>query len=106
MSPLPNGSNGSSGRDCLGRFQKGNAGGPGNPLARKASQLRSMLMRSVTASELRNVVKALVQAAIAGDVQAARVLLDRVLGPPTPLDYEERLAALEQVARDRLQSQE
>ena len=49
--PSANGDNG--GRDALGRFGPGNAGGPGNPHARKVAQLRTALLRSVKASDLR-----------------------------------------------------
>jgi hypothetical protein len=66
-------------------------------MGKKVGQLRTALLRSVTATELRQVVKKLVQNAVAGDVQAAKVLLDRLLGPPIASDYEERVAALERI---------
>jgi len=91
--PLPNGSNG--GRDRRGRFAKGNSGGPGNPMAAKVGQLRASLLRAVSVADLRAVVKSLVMAAKEGDVHAAKVLLDRLLGPPMPADFEVRLAELE-----------
>lgn len=89
-----------SGRGADGRFLPGNTAGRGNPLAKKAQRLRAELMRSVTTGELREIVKALVKAAVDGDVQAARLLLDRTLGPPIALDYEERLLRLEKFSGD------
>ena len=41
--PSPNGENG---RDVGGRFTKGNPGGPGNPFARRVSQLRSLIVEN------------------------------------------------------------
>lgn len=99
--PSPNGADRCAGRDVRGRFQKGNRGGPGNPMARKVGQLRAALFRCVTTGELRQVVHRLVQNASAGDVQAARLLLDRLLGPCVAVDVEERLAALERIAESR-----
>lgn len=86
------------GRDVRGRFAKGNPGGPGNPHAKKVAQLRSALLRAVSMSDLRAVVKKLVDLALAGDVPAARLIMDRLLGPSVPLDIETRLAELEQRA--------
>jgi ribosomal protein L17 len=59
------------------------------------AQLRSALLRAVSSGDLRAVVKKMVDLAKAGDVPAARVVLDRLLGPVVPLDFEERLAELE-----------
>lgn len=87
----------SNGRDSNGRFLPGNRLAKGNPAARRAQSLRFALMRAVTPAELTEIVKKLIQLAIAGDVQAAKLILDRVLGPAVPIDIEERLAQLEQI---------
>ncbi len=79
-----------------GRFLVGNPGGPGNPHAARVAKLRSALLRAVTERELRAVVKALVEQARAGNIAAARELLDRVLGKPVEADLLERLEALEE----------
>jgi hypothetical protein len=67
-------------RDANGRFTKGNAGGPGNPFASKSAQLRSALMDAVTEDDIQQVAQTLIEEARAGNVQAGRELLDRVLG--------------------------
>ena len=95
MSDLPS-TNGPDGRDARGRFAKGNTGGPGNPHARKVAQLRSALLRAVSAGDLRAVVTQLVDQAKAGDVQAARLLLDRLFGPAVSIDFEMPLSELEE----------
>lgn len=95
--PSPNGDNG---RDAGGRFAKGNPGGPGNPHARQVAELRSALLSAVSIDDLLAVIKALVQKAQGGDVQATKLLLDRLLGASEALDVLIRLDALdEQVAR-------
>ena len=63
------------GRDAKGRFAAGNAGGPGNPFARQVAALRQALLDSVTPADMQAVAKALIQHAVAGNVQAAKLLL-------------------------------
>ncbi|MEO8494174.1 MAG: DUF5681 domain-containing protein [Planctomycetota bacterium] len=77
--PSPNGANG---RDARGRFAPGNSGGPGNPQAKKTAALRMAMLTCVTIKDLRDIVKALVRKAKAGDVAAAREVLDRTIGRP------------------------
>ena len=85
----------SNGRDSSGRFSAGNSAARGNPHARKVAELRSALLAAVSTDELAAMVRSLVDAAKSGDVQAAKVLFDRVLGPAVALDVMERLDALE-----------
>ena len=81
-SPSPSGPNVASDRDAGGRFRKGNPGEPGNPMARRVGKLRAALIRSVTPDEVRKIIAGLVKAAVDGDVSAAKLLFDRLLGPP------------------------
>ncbi len=93
------------GRDRRGRFGKGNKAGRGNPLAAKVQRLRIALVHAVKPDDLRDVARALLTAAKAGDTQAAKLLFDRTLGPAAALDVELRLAELErqeQGGRDEL----
>jgi hypothetical protein len=94
MTDIPS-TNGPNGRGTGGRFAKGNAGGPGNPHARRVARLRSALFKAVTPEDLRDVVTALLTSAKGGDVSAARELMQRLLGPAEAVDLMERLDALE-----------
>jgi hypothetical protein len=75
--------NGLNGRGAGGRFAAGNPGGPGNPHAKRVAALRAALLDGVTPEDVTEVVRLLVTAAKAGNVPAARELLDRCLGKST-----------------------
>ncbi|MFO0846151.1 MAG: hypothetical protein U0797_27870 [Gemmataceae bacterium] len=81
------------GRDSNGRFVRGNAGGPGNPFARQVAQLRSLLLRALTAEDLVAVAVALVERAKQGDVAAARLLFQYTLGKPLHAAHPDRVDA-------------
>jgi hypothetical protein len=72
--------NNANGRDNNGRFAFGNPGGPGNPLGYRTAALRAALLDAVSEDDLREIVTVLVSKAKAGDLVAARELLDRCLG--------------------------
>ena len=84
-----------NGREPTGRFTSGNSFGKGNPHAVRAQKLRSALFEAVSEEDLRAVVQALVTEAKAGNVQAAREVLDRTLGKPEAIDLLVRLEELE-----------
>ncbi|MCR9294589.1 MAG: hypothetical protein NXI32_17870 [bacterium] len=88
----------SNGRGPNGRFLSGNRIGKGNPAAKQAQQLRFTLMNSVKPADLEQIIGKLIEKAAAGDVQAAKLIMDRVLGPPLSLDIEERISQLERIA--------
>lgn len=90
--PSPTASNG---RDGQGRFASGNRCAKGNPQARRAGRLRAELFRAVTPEDVAAVAAGLVTKALAGDIAAAKLLFDRLLGPPTALDVLARLERLE-----------
>ena len=80
--------NKSAGRGISGRFTKGNKASPGRPPGRGiVAELRDKLAQDVD-----KVIDILREQALAGDPQAIRILLDRVLPSlrpvelPTPLD--------------------
>jgi hypothetical protein len=77
--PLPNG----SGKDPVtGKFLPGWKGGPGNPNAAKATAYRLAAMQAVTPEELQKLLRVLFRKALGGDIQAARIVLERVCGRP------------------------
>jgi hypothetical protein len=87
--------NGRNGRDASGRFAKGNPGGPGPAFPRRVAELRAAILDAVTPADVIDVIRALVKAAKSGDVAAAKVFLDRVLGTPLAVDVLERIEELE-----------
>jgi len=93
------------GRDSNGRFKVGNPGGPGSPVARQARQLRERLndalFKGCSPDRLLAAVDALLKQAECGDVAAARLLFERIAGPPINSDIAERLEALETAAAER-----
>src|SRR5262245_55121210 len=70
------------GRECDGRFAKGNPGGPGNPFAREVAALRTLLVQRVTRGDVEAVADQLIKQARDGDLVAIRLLLLYVLGRP------------------------
>jgi hypothetical protein len=71
-----------NGRDARGRFTAGNAGGPGNPFARRVAALRKVLLETVTDDELRIVAGQLMVKAKFGDLAAIKLLFQYVFGKP------------------------
>ena len=63
-----------------GRFAKGNHAAIGNPHAQRVAQLRSLLFSAVSDEDLKAIVAKVVEQAKAGDMAAAREVLDRCLG--------------------------
>jgi hypothetical protein len=76
----------STNRNAAGRFLPGNPGGPGNPHAGKVGKLRTALIEAVTEQDIKEVVASLVKAAKSGDIPAAKLLFDRVIGKCSVLD--------------------
>jgi hypothetical protein len=71
-------------RHQSGRFAPGNqaAAGHKHPHATRVFELREGLFSAVTLDDVRDVVKALVTQAKSGDLDAIKVLLDRLFGRP------------------------
>jgi hypothetical protein len=65
-----------------GRFAPGNRASRGNPLARRMFQLRRSLLDAADPEAVARVGRKLAALAEAGDVQAAKVWLDYVVGRP------------------------
>ena len=69
-------------RDSKGRFLPGNPGGPGNPQARNVATWRGALAASVSADDVAEVTRKLLEAARAGEPWAVKEFFDRCLGKP------------------------
>src|SRR5258707_11370129 len=77
-SPTPND------RTPDGRFAKDNPGGPGNPHARHCARMLALLRASISDQEMVAIIRMLVEKARAGDVSAAKLLMNYKLGKPGP----------------------
>ncbi len=75
---------GSAGRVRSGRFSHGNRSGTGNPFAKRTADLHRALLDAVEPRMIEGMVKRMVRAALEGDVAAAKVIFDRVLGRAAP----------------------
>ena len=90
-----NGPNGD--RDSRGRFAIGNPGGPGHPGIRRQAELMRAVREAIEPEDIRAVLRAPVEAALGGDVNAAKLLLARCLGrepaePPPVVELPEDLS--------------
>jgi hypothetical protein len=72
------------GRDGRGRFVKGNAGGTGNPFARRTAALRRALCEAVNEEDIRQMVEVIKLKALGGDLAACKLLLSYCVGRPAP----------------------
>jgi hypothetical protein len=72
------------GRDSRGRFAKGNLGGPGNPYNRRVAELRRIMLEEVSDDAMRCIIQVLLFKAQSGDLAAIKLVLQYVLGKPTP----------------------
>jgi hypothetical protein len=70
------------GRGSGGRFTGGNRFGKGNPHARRMAALRQAFLSAATEERMRELGEKLFAAALAGDWQAAKLLLPFVIGRP------------------------
>lgn len=84
--PSPNGEDGNvpvNGKDpATGRFVKGWKGGPGNPHASETAKLRAALLKEVKEGDVQAIIRKMIAKAKAGNVDAARLVFDRLFGKP------------------------
>ena len=76
-----------------------------SPAAKTVKDLRQAMLDAVTEGDVRDAIQRLAWEAKGGNIQAARELLQRVLGPAEAVDLQERIEALEAVARDVVEGQ-
>lgn len=69
-------------RDLRGRFRLGTRGGPGSPRNAQMARLRAVVLDVVTVHEMFDLSRRLLAQAKAGDVNAARLVLEYALGKP------------------------
>ena len=89
----------SADRDKRGRFAKGNRANKvakrGGYNVSKQAKLRAAILECVTTERLATMVGSLLTKACAGDVHAARLIMEYSLGKPLPGDILERIARIE-----------
>ena len=76
MEPTTKGDKGERGE--VGRFLPGNAGGPGNPYARKVAALRGSLINAVSDKDIEAIMHSQVEKAKQGDTVAAKFIVARI----------------------------
>ena len=105
--PSPNGGQTAPDRDPRGRFAKGNSGGPGNPYAAEVGKRRARLIKAIRNKDIDQAVKVMREVMAGGKdsdrLAAAKLLLDRALGPIVEADLLERLEQLEAALQGRQQ---
>jgi hypothetical protein len=72
----------SNGRLRDGRFGAGNRFGQGNPQHRKMAELRAAMLEAVEPEQVKGLTRKLCELALAGDVPAARLVMEYALGKP------------------------
>jgi hypothetical protein len=80
-----------AGRGPGGRFAKGNPGGTGNPFARQVAALRQAALAAITPDQVRAILAKMAELALAGDVQAAKLVLAYAIGRPAAAPDPDRL---------------
>ena len=76
--------NENTGRDAKGRFAPGNPGGPGNPFGRKVAAFREALIACISHEQIQRIALKMAALAEEGDVQAAKLIFNYVIGKPQP----------------------
>ena len=91
-------------RSANGHFAKGNAGGSGNPHAKRTAHIKRVLLDAVTDDDVRAIVKSLIEEAKTGNAKAAELILNRLIGKPTaePLAGDADVELTEQEEADQL----
>ena len=82
-------------RDANGRFAIGNDGGPGNPFARQTAALHSAFLQRATPQDMKAIADKLIEQAKAGNVVAAKLVLQYTIGKPAPAVQPDKLDAEE-----------
>ena len=88
-------------RNEQGRFIKGNRAGKGRPIGSRVDALRRALIEAVTADDIRAIIMTVIVQARNGDLNAAKLVFNQVLGNPAQMDLIERsgLKRLEDIER-------
>jgi hypothetical protein len=97
---------GNDGRDTKGRFAPGNKHGLGRPRNQRIDEMRTTMLCSVRHEDIIEVTRALVEKAKRGQIDAIRLLYDRVFGPITAMDVKEEIEQLHEAIRSLQQDED
>ena len=75
----------SNGRGKNGKFIAGNSAAKGNPHAKKVAKLRSIMLGATSEADMRAITRKMISLAKGGDIAAAKLVWDRLLGSVTPI---------------------
>jgi hypothetical protein len=100
----PTGHNGDR-EAATGRFARGNKAARGNPLNKRAQQIRAAVLNASTPADIRAIARKLIDGAKGGDLQFIREYLDRTAGKPVPSDLTERIERIEEALGDKLKDE-
>ena len=78
-------------REANGRFAEGNPGGRGNPFGRRLCANRAAILNVIGPEEIEQVMAALMKEALAGDLQAAKLILQYAVGKPAAAKEPDRV---------------
>lgn len=93
-----------SDRGADGRFVKGNKASVGHVPPRKPAEYRRVAIDAIDVERFTKVVHALIEEAIAGNIQAAKLVLEYSLGKPKEMpDFERDEAIDDDYAADVMQ---
>ena len=90
-------------RNEKGQFVTGNKAGRGRPIGSRVDMLRRALIEAVTVEDISEIIRGLIEQAKAGNLTAAKIVFDRVLGGAINIDILERhgLPTMEDSERER-----
>lgn len=80
---MSDGGNGEYARNAQGHFLKGNKGGPGYPGAARVFEFRKAIQDAVEPEVAAGIIRKAAAMALNGNVDAMRLVLDRLVGKPT-----------------------
>jgi hypothetical protein len=89
------------GRRPDGRFGPGNRLSLGNSNARKAASSRAAFYNTITTVDFEAVCKKLLAKAKSGESWAIKLVMAYQLGPPVPVDLQERIERIEAILENK-----
>lgn len=93
----PSESEASPGKLASGKFAKGNTLSKGNPYAKHVAEIRRELFEAREPGDIAVACRKMLEQAMKGDRASLAEYLDRTVGKTVAMDYEDRIAKLEDI---------